>query len=94
MTGKPGSGKSSLAYSVAHEVNMGPVLRWAINSRSTLAEGLYNYDAIARLREANLARRRPPHELFPWEYAMKRKPPPDPRHRSWMPEKLFPQRCA
>ena len=37
---------------------------------------------------------RPPHELFPWEYAMKRKPPPDPRHRSWMPEELFPQRCA
>jgi len=37
---------------------------------------------------------RTPHELFPWEYAMKRKPPPDPRHRSWMPEKLFPQRCA
>ena len=35
-----------------------------------------------------------PHELFPWEYAMKCKPPPDPRHRSWMPEELFPQRCA
>ena len=31
-----------------------------------------------------------PHELFPWEYAMKRKPPPDPRHRYWMPEELFP----
>jgi len=30
-----------------------------------------------------------PHELFPWEYAMKRKPPPDPRHRYWMPEELF-----
>ena len=32
----------------------------------------------------------PPHELFPWEYAVKRKPPPDPRHRYWMPEELFP----
>ena len=31
----------------------------------------------------------PPHELFPWEYTMKRKPPPGPRHRSWMPEELF-----
>ena len=31
-----------------------------------------------------------PHELFPWEYAVKRKPPPDPRHRYWMPEELFP----
>ena len=37
---------------------------------------------------------RPPHELFPWEYALKRKPPPDPRHRSGMPEELFLQRCA
>ena len=32
----------------------------------------------------------PPHELFPWEYAMTRKPPPNPRHCSWMPEELFP----
>src|SRR5262249_31920018 len=31
-----------------------PVLRWSINSRSTLAEGLYQYDALARLRDANL----------------------------------------
>ena len=31
----------------------------------------------------------PPHELFPWEYTMKCKPPPNPRHRSWMPEELF-----
>ncbi len=35
-----------------------------------------------------------PHEFFPWEYAMKRKPPPGLRHRYWMPEELFPQRCA
>ncbi|HKI17373.1 MAG TPA: MoxR family ATPase [Isosphaeraceae bacterium] len=54
VTGKPGSGKSSLAYAVAEELGLAPVLRWSINSRSTLAEGLYQYDAIARLREANL----------------------------------------
>jgi MoxR-like ATPase len=54
VTGKPGSGKSSLAYAVAHELDLGPVLRWPINSRSTLGEGLYHYDAIARLRDANL----------------------------------------
>src|SRR5205807_37026 len=29
-------------------------LRWSINSRSTLQEGLYHYDALARLRDANL----------------------------------------
>src|SRR5205807_9966461 len=42
---RPGTGKSSLAYSVAYELGLGPVLRWPITSRSTLAEGLYSYDA-------------------------------------------------
>jgi MoxR-like ATPase len=54
VTGPPGVGKSSLAYAVAHELRLGPVLRWSINSRSTLAEGLYHYDALARLRDANI----------------------------------------
>lgn len=53
VTGSPGSGKSSLAYAVAHELGLGEVLRWNINSRSTLEEGLYSYDAIGRLRDAN-----------------------------------------
>lgn len=54
ITGKPGNGKSSLAYAVAHELNLGPVLRWPITTRSTLAEGLYRYDAIRRVEEASL----------------------------------------
>jgi MoxR-like ATPase len=54
VTGPPGTGKSSLAYAVAHELGLGPVLRWSINSRSTLGEGLYHYDALARLRDANI----------------------------------------
>jgi MoxR-like ATPase len=52
ITGKPGSGKSSLAYAVAHELGLGKVLRWPITSRSTLLEGLYHYDAIGRLQNA------------------------------------------
>ena len=54
VTGKPGTGKSTLAYSIAYELKLGPVLHWAITSRSTLAEGLYQYDALARLQEASL----------------------------------------
>ncbi|MGD0934432.1 MAG: MoxR family ATPase [Streptosporangiaceae bacterium] len=54
VTGKPGTGKSSLAYSVAYELGLGPVLRWPITSRSTLSEGLYSYDAIGRLQDVNL----------------------------------------
>ncbi|QDL10983.1 ATPase [Brasilonema octagenarum UFV-E1] len=52
VTGKPGSGKTSLAYAIAYELNLGPVLSWGITARSTLQEGLYRYDAIARLQDA------------------------------------------
>ena len=54
VTGPPGSGKSSLAYAIAQELRLGKVLPWAISSRSTLGEGLYLYDGLARLRDANL----------------------------------------
>jgi MoxR-like ATPase len=54
VTGKPGTGKSTLAYSVAFELQLGPVLYWPITSRSTIGEGLYRYDAVGRLQEANL----------------------------------------
>ncbi|AXE97339.1 AAA family ATPase [Paraburkholderia hospita] len=50
LTGRPGTGKSSLAHSVAHQLGLGPVIEWAVNSRSTLQEGLYQYDALARLQ--------------------------------------------
>lgn len=54
VTGGPGTGKSSLAYSVAAELGLGRVLRWPIGSKTTLQAGLYHYDAIGRLQEANL----------------------------------------
>ena len=52
VTGKPGTGKSSLAYAVARELGLGEVLKWSITTKTTLEEGLYRYDAIARLRES------------------------------------------
>jgi MoxR-like ATPase len=52
ITGNPGTGKSSLAYAVARELGLGNVLKWSITTRSTLKDGLYNYDAIARLQDA------------------------------------------
>src|SRR5262245_42225323 len=60
ITGKPGTGKSSLAYAVAYQLKLGPVLVWPINTRSTLTDGLYRYDAIARLQEAQLNRGKAP----------------------------------
>ena len=55
VTGRPGSGKTSLAYAIAYELKLGPVLMWPITARSTLQEGLYQYDAIARLQDAQLS---------------------------------------
>ncbi|MDM8558016.1 MoxR family ATPase [Candidatus Parabeggiatoa sp. HSG14] len=54
ITGKPGTGKSSLAYAVAYELELGNVLVWPITSKSTLQQGLYQYDALARLQDASL----------------------------------------
>jgi MoxR-like ATPase len=54
VTGRPGVGKSSLAYSIAEELKLGAVLRWTITSRTTLNDGLYRYDAIGRMQAAQL----------------------------------------
>jgi MoxR-like ATPase len=54
VTGKPGTGKTSLAYRIAYELNLGTVLTWPITARSTLQEGLYRYDAISRLQDVQL----------------------------------------
>ena len=54
VTGKPGTGKTSLGYAVAYELQLGQVLLWSITARSTLQDGLYRYDAIARLQDVQL----------------------------------------
>ncbi|WP_053661281.1 AAA family ATPase [Streptomyces sp. MMG1121] len=58
VTGNPGTGKSTLAYAIAHELGLGKVLRWPIVSRTTLQDGLYRYDAIGRLQDVQLERAR------------------------------------
>ncbi|GAA3444482.1 AAA family ATPase [Planomonospora venezuelensis] len=52
VTGNPGVGKSTLAYQISRELHLGPVLRWPVNSRTTLRSGLYEYDAIGRVQDA------------------------------------------
>jgi MoxR-like ATPase len=51
VTGKPGTGKTSLAHAVAYQLKLGEVLYWPITTRTTLKDGLYSYDAIARLQD-------------------------------------------
>ncbi|MFV2174648.1 AAA family ATPase [Actinomadura sp. LOL_016] len=53
VTGPPGTGKSTLAYAVAHELGLGPVLHWPVTSRTTLRDGLYQYDPLTRLYAAS-----------------------------------------
>jgi MoxR-like ATPase len=53
LTGRAGTGKSSLAHAVAYELQMGPLLKWSVTSRTTLKDGLYEYDALERLREVH-----------------------------------------
>ncbi|MFJ2746259.1 AAA family ATPase [Streptomyces sp. NPDC087440] len=52
VVGRPGTGKSSLAYRVSRELRLGRVLRWHISSRTTLQRGLYEYDAIGRVQDS------------------------------------------
>jgi MoxR-like ATPase len=52
VTGKPGTGKTSLAYAIAHQLKLGEVLYWGITTRTTLKDGLYSYDAIGRAQDA------------------------------------------
>ena len=56
VTGKPGSGKTSLAYAIAYELRLGLVLPWSITTRTKLEDGLYRYDAIARLQNLQLTK--------------------------------------
>lgn len=50
LTGDPGCGKTSLAYSISWELELLPVLKWNIRSTTTIKEGLYQYDAVGRLQ--------------------------------------------
>jgi MoxR-like ATPase len=60
LTGKAGSGKSTLISKVAQELMMGPVLRWDITSRSTVRSGIYDYDAVGRLQKVSAHKKKEP----------------------------------
>lgn len=72
VRGKPGVGKTMLAYHIARQLRLPRVLRWSITSRTQLKDGLYQYDAIARLQAASLTRHSAPnHRPPPIEEFMK-----------------------
>ena len=53
MKGEPGTGKSVLAAEVAAALGA-PLIEWHIKSTTKAREGLYEYDAVARLRDSQI----------------------------------------
>jgi MoxR-like ATPase len=54
IKGEPGCGKTKLARAVAYELDL-PYIPWNIKSTSRAQDGIYTYDTVARLRDAQLA---------------------------------------
>jgi len=53
VKGEPGTGKTQLAQEVAEALQR-PLLQWHIKSTTKARHGLYEYDAVARLRDSQL----------------------------------------
>ena len=53
IKGEPGTGKTVLAEEISKALNM-PLITWHIKSTTKAQQGLYEYDAITRLRDSQL----------------------------------------
>ncbi|MDX1498572.1 MAG: MoxR family ATPase [Woeseiaceae bacterium] len=53
IKGEPGTGKTQLAVEIANSLGL-PLFEWHIKSTTKAQQGLYEYDAVARLRDSQL----------------------------------------
>ena len=53
VKGEPGTGKTELARQVSKALGL-PMLEWAVKSTTKAQQGLYEYDAVSRLRDSQL----------------------------------------
>ena len=53
VKGEPGTGKTVLAQEIARALNA-PLIEWNVKSTTKAHQGLYEYDAVARLRDGQL----------------------------------------
>jgi len=56
IKGEPGTGKTLLAFEIARALNK-PLFTWHVKSTTTAQQGLYEYDAVSRLRDSQLGDR-------------------------------------
>lgn len=57
VKGEPGTGKTVLAHEIAKALNA-PLIEWHVKSTTRAHQGLYEYDAVARLRDGQLGEER------------------------------------
>jgi MoxR-like ATPase len=57
VKGEPGTGKTELARQVAAALDL-PILEWHVKSTTKAQQGLYEYDAVSRLRDSQLGEAR------------------------------------
>ena len=57
VKGEPGTGKTVLAHEIANAINA-PLIEWNVKSTTKAQQGLYEYDAVARLRDGQLGEER------------------------------------
>ena len=53
VKGEPGTGKTVLAHEISKALNA-PLIEWNVKSTTKASQGLYEYDAVARLRDGQL----------------------------------------
>ncbi|AUM73361.1 AAA family ATPase [Paracoccus jeotgali] len=53
VKGEPGTGKTELARQVATSLGL-PIIEWNVKSTTKAQQGLYEYDAVSRLRDSQL----------------------------------------
>ncbi|QIE55254.1 MoxR family ATPase [Pikeienuella piscinae] len=53
VKGEPGTGKTELARQVASALDL-PIIEWNVKSTTRAQQGLYEYDAVSRLRDSQL----------------------------------------
>lgn len=53
VKGEPGTGKTELARQIAEALDL-PLLEWSVKSTTRAQQGLYEYDAVSRLRDSQL----------------------------------------